>query len=132
MALMFIDLDNFKTINDTYGHEAGDEVLRVVARRMSGVLRSTDVICRLGGDEFAVMLSDFPEPLVAEQLAERLITSVQEAINIDGVLMSVGATIGLAFSPLDAQEASVLLNKSDHAMYAAKRAGKNTFRRASA
>ena len=130
MALMFIDLDNFKTVNDRHGHDAGDEVLCEVSRRMAGVVRSHDVLCRLGGDEFALILPELPDEAAAEQLAQRLIDAVRVTMTVNGVVMPVGATVGLAFAPLDASDATALLNASDQAMYEAKRAGKNTFRRA--
>lgn len=129
-ALMFIDLDNFKQVNDRHGHEAGDEVLREVARRMQAVLRLSDRLCRLGGDEFALLLPNLPDEAGAEHLAGRLVAAVREPMLVHGELMPVGATIGLAFCPLDARDAAGLLNRADGAMYAAKRAGKNTFRRA--
>ncbi|MEJ6005759.1 diguanylate cyclase [Paucibacter sp. AS339] len=131
MALMFIDLDNFKTVNDRHGHDAGDEVLREVAARMSRALRSADVLCRLGGDEFALILPGLKDETVAEQLALRLIAAIREPMIIGGHLMPIGATIGLAFCPTDEVDAAQLLSAADVAMYAAKRAGKNTFRRAS-
>lgn len=130
MALMFIDLDNFKTVNDCHGHDAGDAVLREVSQRMSRALRSSDVLCRLGGDEFALILPALGDQHAAEQLADRLIAAVREPLYIEGTLMPVGATIGLAFCPLDARDAGQLLSCADAAMYAAKRAGKNTYRRA--
>ncbi|TDP05540.1 diguanylate cyclase (GGDEF)-like protein [Roseateles asaccharophilus] len=129
MGLMFIDLDNFKHVNDNHGHDAGDEVLRVVARRMSAVLRRGDLLCRLGGDEFALLLPELQHVAVAEQMAQRLISSVREPLVVGGVLMPVGATVGLAFFPTDAQDADGLLQAADAAMYAAKRAGKNCYRR---
>lgn len=131
MALMFIDLDNFKTVNDKHGHEAGDEVLREVARRMSRVLRGNDVLCRLGGDEFGLILPALPNDTAAEQLAVRLIAAVREPLYVGEHLMPIGATVGLAFCPTDEVDAAHLLVAADVAMYAAKRAGKNTFRRAS-
>ncbi|MES2162527.1 MAG: diguanylate cyclase [Pseudomonadota bacterium] len=130
MALMFIDLDNFKTVNDRHGHDAGDEVLCEVSRRMASVVRSRDVLCRLGGDEFALILPALPDQAAAEQLAQRLIDAVHVTMTIRGEIMPIGATVGLAFAPLDASDATALLNASDQAMYEAKRAGKNTFRRA--
>lgn len=131
MALMFIDLDNFKTVNDQHGHDVGDAVLREVALRMSKVLRNGDVLCRLGGDEFALILPALPEEGVAEQLALRLIAAIREPMLIAGHVMPIGATVGLAFCPTDEVDAPHLLRAADVAMYAAKRAGKNTFRRAS-
>lgn len=130
MALMFIDLDNFKTVNDRHGHEAGDAVLREVAQRMTQVLRNGDVLCRLGGDEFALILPNLPDETAAEQLALRLIAAIREPMVIDGHLMPIGATVGLAFCPTDEVDAPQLLSAADVAMYAAKRAGKNTYRRA--
>ncbi len=130
MALMFIDLDNFKTVNDRHGHDAGDEVLREVAARMSKVLRAGDVLCRLGGDEFALILPSLPDEAAAEHLALRLIAAIREPMIIGGHLMPIGATVGLAFCPTDEVDAPSLLSAADVAMYAAKRAGKNTYRRA--
>lgn len=129
MALMFIDLDNFKTVNDSFGHDYGDEVLQLVSTRMQQVLRGNDLLCRLGGDEFAVLLAELSDASHAESLADRLIASVRQPMFIREQLMPVGATIGLAFYPLDATAPAALLQKADEAMYAAKRAGKNTFRR---
>ncbi len=129
MALMFIDLDNFKTVNDQFGHDYGDEVLQQVSIRMQQVLRGNDLLCRLGGDEFAILLTDLQAIHDAEALALRLIGSVRSPLYIREQLMPVGATIGLAICPLDASEPALLLQKADEAMYAAKRAGKNTFRR---
>jgi len=130
MALMFIDLDSFKAVNDQHGHDAGDAVLREVAQRMSRVLRSHDVLCRLGGDEFGLILPELPGEVAAEQLALRLIAAVREPLHVGGQLMPIGATVGLAFCPSDETEAAQLLVAADVAMYAAKRAGKNTYRRA--
>lgn len=129
MALMFIDLDNFKTVNDSFGHDFGDEVLQLVSVRMQQILRGGDLLCRLGGDEFAVLLTEVGDITHAESLAERLIAAVRQPMFIREQLMPVGATIGLAFCPLDAIEPATLLQKADEAMYTAKRAGKNTYRR---
>ncbi|MBT9493708.1 MAG: diguanylate cyclase [Paucibacter sp.] len=130
MALMFVDLDSFKLVNDKHGHDAGDAVLCEVAARMTRVLRNGDVLCRLGGDEFGLILPEVPDEAAAEALALRLIAAIREPMVIGGHLMPIGATVGLAFCPTDEVEASQLLSAADVAMYAAKRAGKNTFRRA--
>ena len=130
LALLFIDLDNFKHVNDSQGHAAGDAVLVEVSRRMSGVLRASDTLFRLGGDEFALLVADVTEPAAVEQLATRLIVSVNEPILIQGQVQPVGATVGLAFVPDDATDPQSLLHAADAAMYAAKHAGKNTYRRA--
>lgn len=130
MALMFIDLDNFKTVNDKHGHDAGDAVLCEVAARMGRVLRAGDVLCRLGGDEFGLILPVVPDAGAAEHLALRLIAAIREPMVIVGHTMPIGATVGLAFCPTDEVDAAQLLSAADVAMYAAKRAGKNTVRRA--
>jgi diguanylate cyclase (GGDEF)-like protein len=131
MALLFIDLDNFKGVNDRLGHAAGDAVLVEVCRRMSAVLRASDTLFRLGGDEFALLVADVAEPADVEQLAERLIACVREPLAIQGQIQPVGATVGLAFVPDNATDPQSLLQAADAAMYAAKHAGKNTYRRAS-
>lgn len=128
MALMFIDLDNFKTVNDTWGHDYGDEVLKIVAKRMQQVLRHHDLLCRLGGDEFAILLPAIPDQSNIELLAQRILQTVQQPLMVKQQKMPIGATIGLAFYPQDAITAAELLQRSDAAMYAAKRAGKNTYR----
>lgn len=130
LALLFIDLDNFKQVNDSAGHAAGDAVLVEVSRRMSAVLRSSDTLFRLGGDEFALLVADVVEPEPVEQLAGRLIASVAEPLVVQGRPQAVGATVGLAFVPDDATDPQSLLRAADAAMYAAKHAGKNTYRRA--
>lgn len=130
LALLFIDLDNFKTVNDRLGHGAGDAVLVEVSQRMSGVLRASDTLFRLGGDEFALLVSDVAEPEAVEQLAARLIAAVCEPLHVQGEAQPVGATVGIAFVPDDATDPQSLLHAADAAMYAAKHAGKNTYRRA--
>lgn len=130
LALLFIDLDNFKAVNDRLGHSAGDAVLGEVSSRMSSVLRASDTLFRLGGDEFALLVADVAEPEAVEQLAARLIAAVREPLLIQGEVQPVGATVGLAFVPDDATDPQSLLGAADAAMYAAKHAGKNTYRRA--
>jgi diguanylate cyclase len=127
-ALMFIDLDNFKYVNDKYGHEAGDLVLTIIAQRLKDILRSTDMPCRLGGDEFAAILPQITDAEAAGHLADRLVAAVNQEILIQGDIMPVGASIGIACCPLHAQDAKTLLHFADLAMYQAKKAGKNTFR----
>ena len=127
-ALMFIDLDDFKRINDTAGHEAGDLLLQVVAKRLSAVLRASDRLYRLGGDEFAAILPQIGNIAQAETLAERLIAAVRKPIAAQGIAMGVGASVGIACCPVHAAEPSVLLRHADIAMYAAKQAGKSAYR----
>lgn len=129
LALLFIDLDNFKQVNDSLGHAAGDAVLIEVTQRMSGVLRASDSLFRLGGDEFALLVADVADPADVDQLALRLIASIREPLTVQGQLQPVGASVGLAFVPDDATDPQSLLQAADEAMYAAKHAGKNTYRR---
>ncbi|MDW5415217.1 diguanylate cyclase [Iodobacter sp. CM08] len=124
-ALMFIDLDNFKYVNDQYGHEAGDAVLIIIAQRLNVLLRSTDMPCRLGGDEFAVILPHIANIEAVSHLADRLVAAVNQDIIIHGDIMPVGASIGIACCPLHARDEKMLLHYADLAMYQAKKMGKN-------
>ncbi len=128
ITLMFVDLDNFKTVNDCWGHDAGDEVLKQVAQRMQAELRNSDWLFRLGGDEFAILLPDIHDLPTAERLAARIIHAVRSPMYVAEQLMPVGATVGVASYPQDGQDAPTLLKRADHAMYQAKSAGKNTWR----
>jgi diguanylate cyclase (GGDEF)-like protein/PAS domain S-box-containing protein len=119
-AVLFIDLDNFKAVNDRFGHARGDELLREVARRLASCLRDGDTLARLGGDEFVVLLEDVGT--AAE--AQRVIDSVQQqfpcSVASDDCRVEVGASVGISFYPQDGSTAATLLGKADHAMYAVK------------
>lgn len=127
LALLFIDLDNFKYVNDTYGHEAGDALLILVSQRLAQVLRNVDSLCRLGGDEFAVLLPHQSQVNATELVCQRLLAQMREPLVIQGHVMPVGASIGVAFCPDHATAADQLLQLADQAMYIAKRAGKNGY-----
>lgn len=127
LALVFIDLDNFKFVNDTYGHDAGDALLLLVSQRLSQVLRSDDLLCRLGGDEFAVLLPNQTQQQATEWVCQRLLAQIREPLVVQGHVMPVGASIGVAFCPTDTTQADTLLQYADEAMYVAKRAGKNAY-----
>lgn len=127
VAMLFIDLDDFKQVNDSYGHGAGDMVLKAVADRLTGVTRAHDVVARLGGDEFAVLLRSSPErPLdhqLLQQLADRVLDEIGKPIDIGlGRRASVKASVGVAWSD-ETADIERLHHQADHAMYAAKRAG---------
>ncbi len=122
-ALLHIDLDGFKGINDRLGHHYGDQVLKEVARRLVLAKRPTDLVARLGGDEFAVLLAGIPDVESATKAAERVHAALCEPIIIEGVPLAVGASIGVALHPTHGHEVSDLLNKADLAMYEAKTAG---------
>jgi diguanylate cyclase (GGDEF)-like protein/PAS domain S-box-containing protein len=128
LATLCIDIDNFKTINDTLGHPVGDLLLNEVANRLRGVLRTEDFVARLGGDEFAIVVSDVGQPSEVSVLAERLIAEIQEPCDIDGHHAAVGASIGIAFAPGDGDDPDEILKNADLALYRAKADGKGTFR----
>jgi diguanylate cyclase (GGDEF)-like protein/PAS domain S-box-containing protein len=126
-ALMVLDLDHFKEINDLLGHAYGDGLLRRVAGRLSGVLRDYDVVARAGGDEFVVLLPEIEQPSVAILVAEKLIAAASESIEAPGRTILMHASIGIALFPDDGQELEGLMSAADDAMYAAKAAGKNRY-----
>ena len=126
--VLMIDLDRFKHVNDTLGHPAGDELLRQVADRLKGALRETDVLARLGGDEFAIVqVNDFTEGGGGETLAARIIDLVSEPFSVDGKVVSIGASIGIALAPQHGINASDLLKMADLALYNAKYLGRNRY-----
>ena len=127
LAMLFIDLDRFKTVNDTLGHLAGDQLLVAAAGRMRAQLKQGDIAARLGGDEFTVLLEDAPSSGTAANLAERLINAMAQPFSIGGQEMFVTASIGIACYPADGHDAATLLKNADVAMYRAKQRGKNTF-----
>ncbi len=125
-ALLFVDLDEFKDVNDTLGHQAGDEVLRVVAQRLRDTARETDLVARLGGDEFAVLQTGLDEAQAALALADRLIASVGRPFFVEESEVFVGASIGIAVFPEDGRSADELLQHADLALYRSKNEGHNT------
>ena len=125
LALLYIDLDDFKKINDSLGHAAGDQLLLIAAQRMQAVLRKEDTLARLGGDEFAVIAEE-PEGRASPlALAEKLIATLAQGINLNGTEVFIGASIGGALYPEDGGDAATLLRNADTAMYRAKSAGRN-------
>jgi diguanylate cyclase len=124
VAVLLIDLDHFKQINDTYGHPVGDEVLRIVATRLQMRIRKADTIARAGGDEFMVIVSDLLQPHGARVLAAKLAADLNEPIVLGAVRLPVGASIGLGIYPDDAQTVEELCAKADSNMYEQKRLGK--------
>ncbi|HET7487789.1 MAG TPA: EAL domain-containing protein [Acidimicrobiales bacterium] len=127
VALLFVDVDRFKTINDGFGHHSGDQVLVEVARRLVSCVRRSDTVARLGGDEFAVLLGGSTNPEHAASAAERIVTSLRPAFVVDGVELFVSASIGVALWPEDCRSKAELLQHADAAMYRAKAAGGSRF-----
>jgi diguanylate cyclase (GGDEF)-like protein/PAS domain S-box-containing protein len=126
-ALMFIDLDRFKNINDTLGHEAGDQLLREVSSRLKHTLRASDVVARLGGDEFVVLLQEAAEDAEVGAAADKLLAAMATPLNLCGQECRVTASIGVASFPHDGDDEATLMKHADIAMYMAKEAGKNGF-----
>ncbi|MGB3502321.1 MAG: EAL domain-containing protein [Mesorhizobium sp.] len=127
-AVLCIDLDYFKDVNDTLGHPVGDKLLQQVGERLSGIVRENDLVARLGGDEFAVIQRDLTQPAKAGTMSERLISVLSQPYDIDGQVMVIGASIGIAIAPTDGDSADELLKNADMALYRAKDEGRGTFR----
>jgi diguanylate cyclase (GGDEF)-like protein len=126
-SLLCIDLDHFKEVNDSLGHAAGDEVLRVATQRLREALREGDKVARLGGDEFAVLLSGVTTVAAVNPLAQRVVQALAEPYDCDGQRVICGASVGAAIHGIDATDPAELLHKADLALYRAKAAGRGTF-----
>jgi diguanylate cyclase (GGDEF)-like protein/PAS domain S-box-containing protein len=128
-ALLFIDLDGFKSVNDHHGHEAGDSVLRETAARLSASIRASDTAARMGGDEFTVILGNLSQETDISLIARKILQALSAPILLlGGISCSIGASIGISLYPEDAQEVETLVSSADTAMYEVKREGKNGYR----
>ncbi|MGB0696221.1 MAG: EAL domain-containing protein [Rhodospirillaceae bacterium] len=127
MVVCYLDLDGFKPINDTYGHEAGDMVLREMARRFSNRLRGGDTVSRLGGDEFVLLFMGLKQPSECDQMMRRLLQTIAQPISVHGVSVTFTASIGVTLYPEDNSDTDTLLRHADQAMYLAKQGGKNNY-----
>lgn len=127
-AVLAMDLDRFKMINDTFGHDAGDDILRQVASRLTNAVRAADTVARTGGDEFLVIQTDVAQPIAAAELARRLIEVISQPFEIAGNLVTIGTSIGIAVYPHDGDTPAELLKSADIALYKAKGDGCGTFR----
>lgn len=128
VALLFVDLDRFKGVNDSMGHVVGDELLQHVARRLTRNVRESDTVARFGGDEFVIVIEDMQRADEAAVVAETLIADIGTVFRLIGREVFVGASIGITLYPSDAKDATALLRNADMAMYRAKEAGRNTYR----
>ncbi|WP_431289404.1 diguanylate cyclase domain-containing protein [Roseateles chitinivorans] len=125
VAVAYLDLDGFKAVNDAHGHDAGDEVLKAVAERLSTTIRATDTAARLGGDEFVVLLAALPTPRDSRATCERLLRKILEPVHLSsGVTVQVGSSMGVAHYALDGVDAEVLMSRADQTMFECKRAGR--------
>ena len=127
LAVLYLDLDGFKYVNDNFGHSAGDALLVTVTQHMREVLREGDTLARMGGDEFVVVLTDLSNLQDCLQLVNRVLTACAQPIAVDGNVLAVSASIGVTLYPADEADVDQLLRHADHAMYEAKRSGKNRF-----
>ena len=127
IAMLFIDLDHFKSINDSYGHIAGDRVLQEVARRLKGQFRSVDTVCRLSGDEFLVVLTGVTSREGVASAAGKMVEALHVEMSVEGHALSVSASVGIAMYPQDGSEMESLIRSSDSAMYHSKQQGGNRF-----
>jgi diguanylate cyclase (GGDEF)-like protein/PAS domain S-box-containing protein len=127
LAVMFLDLDRFKVVNDTLGHSVGDEFLKVVATRLQAALREEDSVARMGGDEFTVLLADLKTSNDAAKIAQKVLETVAQPLPIEGTELFLTTSIGIALFPSDGDTAEALLANADHAMYRAKDAGRNSY-----
>jgi diguanylate cyclase (GGDEF)-like protein len=127
LAVMFLDLDRFKDVNDTYGHEAGDELIKQVAIRLSDLLRGADTLARFGGDEFAIIQTGVKNIRDAEALARRILDSITHPFNVPGGSVTVGISIGVSLAPSNGEERETLMRLADTALYQAKNEGRNRY-----
>ncbi|WP_169125760.1 7TM diverse intracellular signaling domain-containing protein [Aromatoleum evansii] len=123
-SLLVIDLDGFKAINDGFGHAAGDELLKVLADRLSNCVRATDTVSRLGGDEFVVLLEAMNDPAQALRIGNKIVAALSRPVPLGETVVHVGASVGIALFPCDGEDANALMLAADHAMYGAKQGGR--------
>ncbi|MBF0443946.1 MAG: diguanylate cyclase [Magnetococcales bacterium] len=127
MALMFVDLDRFKIVNDNLGHAAGDQLLKEVATRMLGCIRQSDTVARMGGDEFTVVLSEISVIEDPKNIATKILMSLQEPFVLEGEKVTISASIGITIFPQDGEDIETLLRNADYSMYLAKKRGRNCY-----
>ncbi len=126
-AVLLVDLDRFKVVNDTLGHGAGDELLIEIARRLSGAIRAVDTVARTGGDEFLLLVAGIREPADAAIIATKIVSALDESVRINGTEVHTSASIGISVHPTDGADAESLIAHADEAMYFAKQRGRNGF-----
>ncbi|MBY4676157.1 sensor domain-containing protein [Marinobacterium arenosum] len=128
LGMLYLDLDNFKQVNDSQGHDVGDQLLRQVGKRLRQSLRESDIIARLGGDEFVVLVPDAPSAEGVGQVASKLVDALVAPYQLEGHTANVTASVGITMAPDDGRDASELMKNADLAMYRAKQSGRNTYR----
>jgi diguanylate cyclase (GGDEF)-like protein/PAS domain S-box-containing protein len=126
-AILYLDLDDFKAVNDTRGHAAGDELLQAVAQRLLGCVRESDTVSRMGGDEFTILLADIPDMAAVERIAKMIIKAVSNPFSLGAGECGVGISIGVAIYPLDGLDTDPLLSAADSALYKVKNEGRGGY-----
>ena len=126
-ALIMLDLDHFKDVNDTFGHDAGDDMLKEVSSRLTSILRQTDTVCRMGGDEFALLISDANVKEMIEEVAQRILAAIGKPFSLHGVKAWISASLGIAIYPEDGENLEILFKHADMAMYEVKKVGRNNY-----
>ena len=127
VAVLFLDLDYFKIVNDTYGHPVGDQLLKLVATRLKGLVRAEDTVARIGGDEFVILLSNLASELQAVTMAGKVVKALTEPFQLSGKSLSIGVSVGVALYPEHDTNEKNLIRHADNAMYAAKRQGRSCY-----
>jgi len=128
VAVFFLDLDRFKDINDTYGHDAGDKVLKIFAQRLKESIRAEDTLARMGGDEFMIIIEDHVNPNTSEVVAQKIVDAMKKPIELESESIKLSTSIGIALYDKDAQESHELIKNADLAMYDAKQSGRDNFK----
>ena len=128
IAVMFMDLDGFKNVNDDYGHLVGDELLQQVSKRVVTTLRESDTIARIGGDEFTLIITDIDNKESVAKIANKILATIQQTFSLHGNKFNISASIGISIFPENSEDISMLVKQADLAMYKAKKEGKNCFR----
>jgi diguanylate cyclase (GGDEF)-like protein/PAS domain S-box-containing protein len=132
LALLLLDLDHFKNVNDTLGHTVGDQLLRAVGERLTSLLRETDTVCRMGGDEFLILLTGISTADASTKVARRVLRCIRRPFVLDGRRLKITTSLGIAIYPDDAEDVDTLIGQADHAMYLAKEQGRDNYQRYSA
>ena len=125
VAILFLDLDNFKTVNDSLGHSVGDGLLKTIAERLSSSIREGDTVCRIGGDEFLIVLEDIKDKTIIAKVANKILNNIALPVNVGEHCLTTTCSIGIAVSPTDGEDFEELRKKADTAMYKSKQSGKN-------
>ena len=126
-ALIMLDLDHFKYINDNFGHAAGDEVLKEVSAKLTGILRQTDTVCRMGGDEFALLIPEIKAKEMIDEVAQRILEVIGKPFTVHSVEETISGSLGIAIYPDDGETLETLIKHADMAMYEVKRMGRNNY-----